>query len=513
MAMVFSQDPIDSSHVQKIKVCISLVPVIYFFVLLNSNFLFLPTSSSHYRPGHPGGQISVENASLLVRTADPQVRWRILTDTLSWATSVPYRIDQMMTRVELENVSQPTIWLRAKGLSAFGDLQRLIFSSSLNTLTWPRSTSGSLTFWQRSNTQVSTSSGNSKTTVSPGVQHFATLGAFIQTNPDLKRVGSIGIDPFALTHVSHYVPSHDPIVLAQTFRGDHDLYIYASHENLSLNLEAASLNRKKGSDRIILRVTKLDQVTGGDWPWIHTQTVALPQGKKDSPTWSSVKFSTMVQDEGLYLVQIRSGDDVIWRNLTSPQHYINFRQAYLAEGPAYGSQSTFHPATILTNGSSVSIAPDHNQGFQDLKVDGKNLRLRQVRIDQTVGPLKSPTSLTIMKTDVRLRTDGLLAFAPAAILPTSPMRELDPDNLNVSNIDYLVADYQVPTKPKNFVVEQTYHVGELNINPNKQLMFSLFSPGLLENDYILGLNSIHSTLIRGAFPWAKIQSKIQALTK
>lgn len=494
------------------KGVIVAIPLAVFSSLINNNFQLLPKISFTYHSGQTIHAVGPLSPSFLIHSADASVNWRIFSDSFSWGTHIPYRLKTINTKVQLTNNSQPTIYFRAVGLATVGDDVRLAYAQELNTLQWHRSQVGSWTFWQRPTRQEKTTTTGKTVVRNVPVEQYDSFSSLLESSTDLRRIGIIGINPFQFTRVADYHARQDTMSLPLTLRGDHDLYVYAERETISLTFQAAPINRRTGHKQLSIRVGRFDQLNGPMKTWLTSRTFDLRNGDHDVPTWSTIRVTQPVEDGGLFLVQIRGGDDIIWRNLQTPQHYLNFRQVYLAEGPAYGAWSTYSPLTFSTNGTSLSLWADHEPGYQDVSIGKNTIHLKRMRIKKSAENLTGVTEVTVAKPDVRVWSDGLIALGSARLIPNVTMPVLDPNNLQLENIDYLLADYQVVADPKHLTINQTYNVDDLNVNSRKQLVFTIESPGLVANNYVLGLDSIKATLIRGAFPWAKIREKLSGIT-
>lgn len=478
-----------SSWMPVLKVLIVAVPIIVMCTLINDNYFFTKTLHFTYRPGSSTHAIQPKDATQIVRTADVAIRWKIFPEAFPFLVTIPRLIDAVTVSATLNPGTQPSVYLRAFGAQKT-DVSTIAYSKVLNDLQWPVVTKNGISIWQRSAT-------------------YDSVDAFQAHPPESSKIATVAIDRMSFAGPQHITSNDTPITLPQTFRGHHQLYAYVPNSTLHVSLEKNDLNRTAGADTLTIRIAKASTLTSGTIHWIAS--VNTPDdgntgasGPKGKSQQVDVRADGLTQ--GVYLVDIFTGGDVIFSNLSSNVRGLSFSGSiWLAEGPAY-AQSDFVPATFSTNGTLVTLAAQHDQGKQSITINGKKFSIDDVKNNHQVSSLTGVTTFTVPKGDMIITSDGLTSIQPAALLANGT-KELDISaDLNLEGIDYIVAEY-VPQHGKDIRITHTYQLHDLAL-AGKTLTFFLDSPEMQKNSTTLGLQELSVTMTRGSFPWNKIWKKI-----
>ncbi|MBI5467359.1 MAG: hypothetical protein HY975_04080 [Candidatus Kerfeldbacteria bacterium] len=479
------------------KTLIVLLAASAFFRLLNDHALLWPTATYTYHPGERGRVISPAQPTSLVKTADANIVWKLTRDAFPFTVVTPYALKDIRIRATLHLGTQSTVYMTAQG-QAGGTLSTLVRSRYLDTLEWPHVTDGTTTVWMR------------PPTASHAVSAYRSVADFRAAPPSPHTIGVVGLDRLAYASIRDYQPETTTQAFGHTFRGTHELYVYAANETLHLTFDKADLNREVGADQALVRVARADTMTSAGTTWLKTVRVS-DDGNTTGNGKPGVSQPVVVEipkaAPGVYHVEIITTGDVLLKHLQTRQRYSAFTgTVVLAEGPTYGTP--FTPTTIMTEGQRVGLAPVHEQAKQTVTVAGKNLKLTQVKVEQEVKNLKGVTTVTIPKDDVTVTGDGLLVFDGFRLLPDTA-RALDINvTPNTAGIDYIVARYTLHSGDVVHV-DQTYPFDELRLQ-GKSAQFSLIAPGV-QSGGTIGLTNLRATLHRGAFPWAKISEKVKSL--
>lgn len=499
------------------KAVFVLIPVMLFISLLNDHVFITKHLSYTYQPGKPAHVIVPKTPAQLLKTADRALRWRISVDNFLFNVTIPRLIESIRVRVRLDPGTQSYVALNAVGVKG-ADSSTIISATALDALTWKHVSSGGFTLWMRdkhvSEEKISEGTGkNTKTktiTTERTVAQYESIDAFRTNPPDMSTVGLVGVDRMTFAKVDNYKPSSSPMSLGHTLRGSHQLYVYADNETLKLTFDKVDLNRSKGTDGITIRVARVSDLTAGSRTWIKTMKIVDdgvsgqdgPRGKAQPVT---VEIPNAVP--GVYFVDISTSNDVLLANLKSDQQYLSFNgSVYIADGPAY-AEPIFLPVSLKTNGGMVTLAANHDQGKQDVTVNGKKYSIQDVKVDHVVNKLKGETAINIPKGDIIVTSDGLLAFAGFKLLPDGARSvDLTTVSPDLESFDYILAEY-VPRTDNKLEVDQTYPLSDLDL-AGKNLTFSIYSPGLQASGATLGLKNIRVTFDRGPFPWEKVWKKL-----
>lgn len=507
------------------KLLIAALPVGLFLWLLDNHLALTPRLSYKYAPDRAPRIVKPVVASTLLRTADKDIRWRLSTDSFLFTVRIPRLIQALRVQVNLVPGNQQAVFLAptAKPNRPVGAL--LADSNFLNTLGWRTVSGDGLTLWQREKrteqTVIPDTSPRAKkkatktVTVERPVKHYTSPADFMAGVPEPARTAVVGMDPLSVTKISDYRPSKQPLSFKHTLRGSHDFYVYVENEDLRLTFDKVDLNRVRGKSSLTVSVVKIDQIRDRGFSWLKTVTVGddgMTDGRGTLGRAQLVDLRVAGVPAGLYLVRISASEDVLLKNLVSYQRAISTQRLFLADGPAYGRESLyFTPVSLMSNGSELTLSAIHDFGKQEVMVDGKKNRLTVVRQPQTLTALAGTIPVSFANGDIVISTDGFLSVAGAELIPNRRMTLIDVTaNPNLDHFDYVLTDYTPRRVGQPINIDQTYPVDDLQLSgtDGKLLTFRIETPGLRQNDYRLGLDSIRATLIRGPFPWKKISMKL-----
>ncbi len=503
-----------------IKVVVVLIPIWIFVSLINDHIFFSRTLNYMYKPGSKTQAVHPQTPNQLLKTADSVLKWRISVDNFVFNVTIPRLIEAVRICVQLDPGTQSYIALTASGAKGL-NIKKVIKAASLDTLSWRHVTTGNLTLWMRDKhvTEEKITTGTGKRAVTKTITtertvvQYDSVDAFRANPPAMSSVGLVGVDRMAFATVSNYKPSTSPVTFNHTLRGSHQLYVYAANEDLKLSFDKIDLNRAMGADMVTIRVAKVADATADGRTWIKSITVGDDglTGKegihgKSQPVVINIPKVT----PGIYFIDISASDDVLLANFSSAQHDISFNgRVYLAEGLAYG-QSLYTPVVLQSNGTSVTVAANHDQGKQDVAIAGTKVTVQDVKVNHVVSKLTGTTTIDIPKGDIIVTSDGLLSFGGTQLIPDGA-RGIDVSSAtpDVSAVDYILADY-VPNTSGTLQADQTYTLDNLSLL-GKTLTFSIDSPGMQASGATLGLRDIRVTLVRGVFPWKKVFQKLHLM--
>lgn len=488
-----------------IKTFAVVVFLLVFWTLLNDHAFLTRTLQAVYLPGDPARVIRPADSGLLVRTADPERRWSLSGSAFPFTVVTPFASRSVRVQAKLSPATATSITLTAAGADHLGTLSVLAYSRFLNGLDWDHVGAGGLTLWQRPRGQHAPVSN---------ARQYSSVNEFFSSRPDPNTVATAGLDRMALSTIRDYRPATSSMTIQQTLRGSMQFYVYAAHETLSINFDAVALNRVKGKNSLVVRVGKSDQLTSSRRSWLSVVTVGddgITNGKNIIGPAQPVSISLPNVEPGYYLVDIVTSDDTVVQHLTSRQHVLAFSsRIVLADGPAYGAQNRYVPASIRTSGPDLSLAPAHSQGIQTIRVDGVARRLSQVRVYTTLGHLSPSAIVDIPQDDVMVSSTGLIAIQPAQLPQDGGMRPLEIDSEpNLDGVQYIIAPYGIPESRRDLVADYTFDGTMLQLSKANQYSFSLIVVG-----GPIGLKDIHVQLIRGAYPSSLVWEKfLHALRK
>lgn len=496
-----------------IKWFLAAIPIFFFLALFNNNFFLTKTLHYSYSPGQRTHIITPVKLAALIKTADRALPWRLDADSFPFRVTIPRLIEEVRVRVRLVAGTQGDIAFVAHGKKG-ADLTTIISSALLNTLEWKNITDGDLTLWMRdthiTEETLTQGSGRKKTTktvkTERAVQQYSSISEF-RTNPptDLKTVATVGFEPLALSRVTDYQPSTVPITIEHTFRGSHQLFVYAANETLRMSFDKIDLNRQNNADELTVRIARTDDPTNNPRHWLKSVTIGddgmtRAIGRNGKAQLAEIVLPNVTP--GTYLIDIVASEDVVFQRLTSNQHVLAFNgRVFIADGPAYG-ETSFKPVSIITIGDTVTYFANHDQGMQTLVVAGKKHLIQDVKINNVFKGLKGETRVDFAQGDATVSSNGLLTLSPAQLVPPGAQPIDIFGSPDLTSFDYVLAPYRPKTQNEPFI-DQTYNLKSLTLD-RKKFTFTIESPGLERSGASLGLKDIRVTFVRGPFPWNRV---------
>lgn len=488
-----------SSHkVITVKFTVVIAAALVGFYVLNQNVVLTPYITSVYEPGSRSMAIHPSASKTLIHTADQNMPWLLTADRFPFTVTIPRVVKAVRVQGTAIPGTQPYVTFVAEG--AKGDAWTHIVSSAfLDTLPWKRVESEGISLWMKDSSPTEP------------IQQFASVEDFRANPPDLGMVGTAGVDPLAFVRGEQYQPQTRVVQLPHTFRGSHTLYTLARQEDVQLTFNKIDLNRKPGKDELTVRIIRADKYRDDDHTWLASVSVkddGNANGNGKSGPAQLVELTLPNVAPGVYRVEIVTSEDVLFNNVTSAQQMFSFSgKVWLADGPAYG-QADFPPVQIATNAGWITLSPSHAQGKQVVQVGDKRVTLEEVKKTQLVSGLKGETKVMLLKGELTIASDALLAFAPAVLLPVKGTAQIDlSTEVSLEHLQYIVVPY-TPRTTGEITFDHTYPMEALQLR-GKELSFVLNAAGLDANEKTLGLEKLQVTFIRGAFPWAQLWSKVQ----
>lgn len=490
-----------------------LIPAFILIWLADQNFVLRPTLAYRYRIGQrPPPIMKLLTDRAFAATRDLKTNrwaWEVLSDRIRFTVRLPRRIAGLKIRWPLTDVRQSIIVFTATGAKLTGDIHLIVWHQLLNSLTWKRLSADGWSLWQRPE-RVTSAAGPRARPIITRLPQYARWEDFVQTAHDWSKIGIMGGDRFSFVRIPGYQPSRDPLRLNHTIRGRHVLYFYAADEDVEFRFDKVDLNRRAGRDDMTVTLARADELrlsrpTLRQVVTVRDDGVSRARGRPGAA--QPVKVRLPRAPAGVYRLLIETGDDVIIRNLVTTQHILAFDQrVYLADGPETLADQIYRPLSVTIGGDVVRLQAVHASGIQSVRV-GRNV-LRPTDTKNPVhGPITPGATLAILRGDLIVRTNGLLAVDDAQMLPTNGAIEVplvaDPD---LDRFDYFLADYRPQSRSERLTIERTFALDELFLK-TRNVFFQLETGDVRVDNGHIGLSTMDMTLLRGRFPWDRIWNK------
>jgi len=483
------------------KTIIVLIPIFLFLWIFNQNFFITRTLTYHFKPNTKGGNITLGERNNLVASYNKnnQLEWRLDTDSLKFSVKIPRSFEQAKLKLNLNNVSQNSVTLSAQSPENIPASPYLADYYFLNTLPWSQVTDGTLTLWQRE-VGSGVKDQNSNTNE---LRQYKSIAEFESNLPPLSTIGVVNLDPEGFINIPDYKPTKEKITIPHFFRGSHDMTFYAKNEPIDIQFEKFDLNRKHNEDTLkyslIFKNSTIASGTIGD-----DGTIGGGRLSRAMP----VNIYIPNASPGIYHLDIKSTEDVIFGNISTTQHYFTFENSvFLADGPAYFNSPTFQPITLSVLPGQLDFNPAHEFGLQTILINKKKFNLPTIKEKRGIE-VREPTSFVVSHGDLSIQGSSIV-IEPAKRFPLEVPISLplatQPD---AREINYIIAPYQPRETYGPLSISKSYELTELFVK-SKTLYFSLNAPGLMNTRSILKVNDIEVKLTRGPLPLGKILNMIK----
>lgn len=375
---------------------------------------------------------------------------------------VPGHYDQLTLSLDIDN---PNETLLEAGLAMQGEgewqyyLQPLQHRQ-LDSLAWPYVTDGELTLWQK-------------------YPRYSSVAEFLADGQQGSRVATFNYSLDRPFRLPGYVEPAQPLVLDATLRGAQEMAVYvaSSSRGLAVSFDIQDNNRSVGPDPVAFVVrapsgrvvyTDLlpdDGFTGDRDPATPRRTVAL-----EVPGLS----------EGVYFVELRSGQDTFVRRIVSAHHKLAFRERlYLADSSEYDDGFTdlrASPPVVYSDGRSYSFRTAHPAGYQTVYLNGQPAaQLAQRHLEYYASSSTPISTLRSPRGDLQIETDGWLAFSPSQLF--NPAAYSVRSVAQLTAFDYLLARYRPNAAEGWRTVSATFNLaGSARANGRVRLLISGAEP-------------------------------------
>jgi hypothetical protein len=215
-------------------------------------------------------------------------------------------------------------------------------------------------------------------------------------------------------------PSNKSAAALPALRGTCQFYDYLSApEDLNINFDFLNLHEDPAPDTIIVNVY---DPAGRQ---IFSQSLA-DQGQ--------INIALKKLPAGIYKVEVRASDDIITRKITASDYHLAFiNKVWLVDG-----------ANVWTDNNKIKVKNVNPKTRGQIIFGGEKFNIDETykQFNLTVSAA-NPAYKIEANGDYILETEGVFSFDPGALFNPN-FRRVSVD-LDLSNIDYIIANYRTPT--------------------------------------------------------------------
>jgi hypothetical protein len=225
-----------------------------------------------------------------------------------------------------------------------------------------------------------------------------------------------------------------------SLRGAHDFWAIPASGTIAFTFEFQDANRSKGSDAIVIRVTR-------DGEEVRSDAVGVG-GSRDVKMGRVFSKSIRIEraKPGVYRIQVIMDDDLFIRSVrtASPRWVVGPRLVF---GDLVGYSTSTPPGIAWSDSRHLVLETFHQEGLQSVTFGSGSAVLakthEQVRLDRKDAG-SAPQTIVAPKGDIRIVGDGWFAFSRDAFFSPEPRRVTAETDLEREGISAVLTPYVRP---------------------------------------------------------------------
>jgi hypothetical protein len=330
-------------------------------------------------------------------------------------------------------------------------------------------------------------------------KNFNSLNEFLQSDFSRNNTAVYNLNTKELNISEFNLPQEEvediqAYTIEQNLVGHHQFYIYHPGDDLSVNIKVQDLNENDKEDEIEMILFYQDQAIAKE---SLSSIVSLESKEISELEDLSLELSDL--SEGLYKVQIKVSDDIIIKQIKTSSNRLAFiNNIYLG--------TSNNNLRLYTDSTSLKATTIKSGSLQTLGFAGARFELastyKQHYFQSDLSAKDAWQEIDLKKGNLKLSNSAMFSFDKE--LAFNPeMINLD-DNSNLTNIDYIIADYKAVKKEGEWRVATTQvDLSRAYSEDNKyNFMFSLPNFSYKSNSALV-IDSIDISL-KGKNIWQKI---------
>lgn len=271
---------------------------------------------------------------------------------------------------------------------------------------------------------------------------FSNIKEFLSSDIKNSEVALYNYDLRKEYLIENYRASIEKTVISNSLRGPHQIYVYVKDQGINLTFDFFDLNRNKDRDDIYINLYYNNQIIASD--------IILDDGVKTSTFQESEirEFNLNVPNlpEGVYKVEIRVNDDIVIKKIEGNHDKISFlNRVWLYNS---GNKNI----NLFTDNSNLKVTTINPDSLQSINFGDKIFSLDETYKQFNFLVDSTSNSIHVNKDGVILETDGTISFKKEQFM--NPGFKKVSHYLNLDNIEYILADYTVPSKKDGYIVSE-----------------------------------------------------------
>lgn len=411
--------------------------------LLTFWFLYLgsiPFGHIAYKINNPAGGPFIMKLSPAERLASSTDIIKIIGDPIYFSLFTPRKFEsaKMTIKYKSAGVSIIEAGLMMDKIAKNYKLEPLE-NEILDNLAWDKITENGVTLWQKN-------------------KKFNSINEFLQTDINRDEVATYNYDLKKDFKLDNYQPSEKNLILPR-LRGGYQFYAYVKDEPLKISANFSSLNSDEKPDSVLIRIT--DYNNREIW-------------QKNLDQSGDIMVDLKNLAEGVYRVEIRANDEIITEKLETNLSRISFiKKIWPLDKIDLFTDSQFLSARTVNPGS-----------LGDIKFGEQNFNINETykKFDFSLNGSNSINKINLSQPDMILEADGVFSFALELLVNPSYCHVSA--NLDLNNVNYIIARYQTPEVDGDYKIATADFVLSDAYRENNKNSFMISIPGLKAEDNI-----------------------------
>jgi hypothetical protein len=333
---------------------------------------------------------------------------------------------------------------------------------------------------------------------------FNSLNEFLQSDFSKNSTAVYNIDTKDL-NISEFKLSQEKVdnisayTIEQDLIGHHQFYMYHPGSDFNVNIKVQDLNQNDEEDNIEMFLFYQNQVIARE-----SLDSIISLDSKEISELKDLSLELSDLSEGLYKVEIKISDDIVIKEIKTSSNKLSFiNNIHLGESN--------DELKLYTDSSYLKVLTTKSASLQKLNFAGVNFDVvdtyKQHYFTSDTEVKSTWREINLKKGNLKLSNSGMFSFDKN--LAFNPeMASLD-DRSDLSNIDYIIADYKPVEKEGEWnVAVANFDLSSAYSEDNKySFIFSLPNFFYKQNSALV-IDSIDITL-KGKNIWQKIKETIK----
>lgn len=288
------------------------------------------------------------------------------------------------------------------------------------SLVWDATREDNLLLLQR---KISTSSKE--------IKKYKNIEELKNNIPDIDEIAVYNYNLGSEYIINDYAPDDGSTVIDYPLRGSYQFYTYIKDEDMDISFDFYDLNQNVNSDDMEIFVYYQKELI--DSRIIKDEGAATDNRVITERKPLQLKYSNL--PEGVYMVAVRTNDDVVTKKISTAQSKISFINKLWIYNGKDSSMELFTDSRMID-----ALATDPAK-LQTIKIDDKELFINETYKQFNLKAGSGIKKISLEKGGLTIAGDGVFSFNKDSIV-SADIKKADSNlGLNDENVNYIIADY------------------------------------------------------------------------